>query len=202
MSPTENTILPSNPHSSNLLCTLNLPWCHPTTVHCPAGLLGPLAHIPWLVSSTWGTAFGHCAHKTSTSTSTLHTPAWACSQDTSRCVQAPPLGSRAGQICSVTFILLFCGCPHLGALAAAPVQRAQAAPPVLTLPGPSWRFMVEPLQGWTLCLGCSSTTHIVLEMIHHVHVATRRVWQGKSWPICTFLPEKHEPPLSLTAEQQ
>lgn len=51
----------------------------------------------------------------------------------------------------------------------------------------------------TFCLGCSSTTHIVLAMIHDVHVATIRVWQGKAQPICTFLPEKHGTALSLRA---
>lgn len=41
---------------------------------------------------------------------------------------------------------------------------------------------------YAFCLGCSSTTHIVLAMIHGVHVATIRVWQGKAQSVCTFLP--------------
>lgn len=148
--------------------------------------------------STWGAAFwAFCTDNSLNPAPPRGTaqpdPALAelsCSQDTSRCagLQTGGFGDRG------------CEHPHLGALAAAPVPRAQAAPPLLTLLAQG--FMLEPLQGWTLCLGCSSTTHIVLEMIHHVHVATRRVWQGKAESICTFLPEKHEPPLSLTAEQQ
>lgn len=36
------------------------------------------------------------------------------------------------------------------------------------------------------CLGCSSTTHIVLAMIHDVHVATIRVWHRKASPFALF----------------
>lgn len=44
----------------------------------------------------------------------------------------------------------------------------------------------SPPKMYALCLGCSSTTHIVLAMIHGVHVATIRVWHGKASPFALF----------------
>lgn len=115
--------------------------------------------------------------------------------------RTPLLESRAGKIC---FCQTDFECPYFRVLGSCISSKGrESTTSSLYIAWMSWKiYGGSTPKIYTLCLGCSSTTHIVLAVIHYVHVATIRVWQWKAQSICTFLPGKHEAPLSLTAEQQ
>lgn len=88
------------------------------------------AHIPWLVSSTWDAAFwALCRQKLSPAV-----PHCTPQPEPALARTHPSVSNSTAGLQSWAGLSGHCGCPHLGTLAAAPVQRAQAAPPPLPLP--------------------------------------------------------------------